>query len=286
MTNSPIIRYIKKNFDELEIAAVMAKVIYDSTAEPQETDLPVLAAVRRAIPGLEESSTKEVGEYLAGLSDDQLAGMVSNVKGVLHELEFIAIENSDGDQVYAALFTETNHAGFDALLLDTETGESFDLQLKATDSESYVQDWMDTYPDGEILVTEEIALEMGLESSGLSNEELTVRTEDFIDRLLEADESATIWSYLPEMTVLSVCVAVFELWRRYQAGRISLRTFKFLAAMVTAQKTLKIGLLTCALAIPIINVAVGAAIVAKLAFGIQDIVEAGGNKVDSYRLAY
>lgn len=285
MNNAPIVRYIKRNFDELEIAAVMAKVIYDSTAEVEETDLPVLAAIRRAIPALDESSTSEIGDYLAGLSDDQLAGLVSNVKGVLHELEFVAIENSDGDQVYAALFTETNHADFDVLLLDAETGDSYDLQLKATNSEGYVQDWIDAHPEGEILVTEEIAAEMGLESSGLPNEELTVRTEDFINRLQEADDSAAIWSYLPEMTVLSISIAIYGLWARYRSGQISLATFKRLAARITAQKTLKIGLLTCALAIPVVNIAVGAAIVAKLLFGLQSIGDSGAQKIDSCRPA-
>ena len=91
MTSSPTIRYIKRNFDELQIAAVMSKVIYDRTAGIEEADLPVLAAIRRANPGLEESSTAEIGDYLAKMSDEQLAGMASNVKGILHEIEFVAI---------------------------------------------------------------------------------------------------------------------------------------------------------------------------------------------------
>jgi hypothetical protein len=285
MTSPPVIRYIKRNFDELEIAAVMAKVIYDSTVGVGEADLPVLAAIRRANPGLEESSAAEIGDYLAKMSDEQLAGMVSNVKGILHEIEFVAIENSDGDQIYASLFADTNHAGFDVSLLDKETGESYELQLKATDSHSYVQDWMEAHPEGDIRVTDEIAAEMGLEGTGLSNDDLTVRTTDFIDHLQEADDSAEIWSYLPELTVLSVSVAVWELWGRYQSGRISLASFKTMAVKLTAQKTLKIGLLTCALAIPVVNVAVGAAIVAKLVFGVQNLAESGGDKIDAYRPA-
>jgi hypothetical protein len=144
---------------------------------------------------------------------------------------------------------------------------------------------MEAHPEGDIRVTDEIAAEMGLEGSGLSNDDLTVRTTDFIDHLQEADDSAEIWSYLPELTVLSVSVAVWELWGRYQSGRISLASFKTMAVKLTAQKTLKIGLLTCALAIPVVNVAVGAAIVAKLVFGVQNLAESGGDKIDAYRPA-
>ena len=64
-------------------------------------------------------------EYLNGLSDSQLQGVVNNVKGILHEIEFAARENNDFDSVRAALFEDTNHQGFDIQLFDKSTGELF-----------------------------------------------------------------------------------------------------------------------------------------------------------------
>ena len=88
-------------------------------------------------------------------------------------MEFVKIENSDGDTITAAMFPETNHKGFDVVMNDSSTGETWEVQLKTTDNQDYVEDWLSKYPDGEILLSEEIASEMGLESSGYSNEELT-----------------------------------------------------------------------------------------------------------------
>ena len=47
------------------------------------------------------------------MSDEQLVGVVSNVKGILHEMEYVRLENTDGDSISAAMFPDTNHKGFE-----------------------------------------------------------------------------------------------------------------------------------------------------------------------------
>jgi hypothetical protein len=100
-----------------------------------DTDAAVLASFQRySDPTRNLEDTKE---YLQDLSDEQINGVVSGVKGILHEMEFVRIE--DGDPITATLFTNTNHPGFDVVLTNSESGEIREVQLKSTDNESYVQ---------------------------------------------------------------------------------------------------------------------------------------------------
>ena len=40
------------------------------------------------------------------MDEDSIGGIVSNVKGILHEMEWVAMENSDGDSVVSGLLLE------------------------------------------------------------------------------------------------------------------------------------------------------------------------------------
>ena len=171
MKKNNFLQYLRTNLDEITIiSSLVALQLEADPSELSEENLMVLSALERATPSLQGVPIEEVRNYLASMNEDQISGIVSNVKGILHEMEFVRLENEDGDNVYAAMYESTNHPGFDVYLVDNNTGESWDIQLKATDSESYVEDWIETHPDGEILVTEELASEMGIGSSGLSNE--------------------------------------------------------------------------------------------------------------------
>jgi hypothetical protein len=57
----------------------------------------VLAALRRTTPDLSHASPEEIGDYLRPMDEDSILGVVNNTKGVLHEMEFVALENEDGD---------------------------------------------------------------------------------------------------------------------------------------------------------------------------------------------
>lgn len=231
----------------------------------------VLAAFKRY--SKETQDMGSVREYLNGMSKDQIGGVVSNVKGILHEMKFVRVENSDGDGVTAAMFPETNHKGFDVVLTDEKTGESWENQLKTTDSADYVQGWMSKYPDGEILVSEEVASELNLSSSGFSNEEITVRVETFVDRLVLTDTNAYIWGLFPTLTLLSVSLVVIELYRRFRCDEITHDQFRSMSLHATGVKAGKFGVLLAALSIPGLNVFVGAALVAKVIYSLTSLSE-------------
>ncbi len=266
---SSTVKFLKTNFDELAIIASL-QAIRDGF-ESTEQDQAVLAAFRRYSGKTQDIDS--VRDYLNALSENQIVGVVSNVKGILHEMEFVSLENSDGDSVTAAMFPETNHKGFDVVLNDYETGESWEIQLKTTDNTDYVEEWMDKYPDGEILVSEEIASELNLPSSGFSNQELTVRVEKFVDRLISEEANTSIWEFFPVLSLLSVSLVVMEMYKRFRSGEITMERFKSMSLRATGIKAGKFAILLAALSIPVLNVVVGAALVAKVIYSLSRSLE-------------
>lgn len=268
MPNSRGLQYLRKNFDSAAIVSALSAVALTDDAEAlEDRDYAVLAALRRSNSVLENAPLPEVQGYLRGLDDDQVPGLVSNVKGILHEMEFVRVENEDGDSVYVSFFDATNHPDTDVQFIDESTGETWEAQLKATDDASYVTDWIDRHPGGEILVTDELANKMELPTSGQSNDQLTTDVEDFVDKMAEADDADTFWDYFPALSLASISLVVWELWQRHQRREIDWSTFKRLSARATGLKVAKIGTIGLLLSIPVVGQVTGALLVAKLLLG-------------------
>jgi hypothetical protein len=258
------IRIFRSNADEAAILAVLAKLKLGDTPAFTESEETVLAALRRSSESFANSSVEEISQTLSSWDEDQIIGLSSNVKGILHELDFARLENEDGDQVLASLFPETTHPGFDIQFQDLDTGDTWAVQLKATDNEAYVSEWLGAHPDGEILVTEEIAEEMDLPTTGFSNEELKVRVDDFLDRMVELSANDSLWNYFPALSAFSVSVALVFLWKRQRAGEIGLDEFKKLAVRMTGLKIAKIASIILLLGIPGVGVVTSVVLVTKL----------------------
>ena len=258
------VQFIKTNFDEILIIGAFESIRggFGTT----ETDQAVLAAFQRYSSQTQDLDS--VQNYLNDLSEDQITGVVSSVKGILHEMEFVKIENSDGDSITAAMFPETNHQGFDVVMNDSSTGDTWEIQLKTTENQEYVQEWLAKYPDGEILLSEEIASAMSLDSSGFSNQELTGRVEDFVDQLISKGVGSSIWDLFPTLSLLSVSFVLLELYKRYQSGEISETEFTEMSVKATGIKVTKFALLMGIMCIPVVNVAVGAALVARVLYSL------------------
>ena len=201
-------RFIKNDIDKAMITGVIASFAFggDQSFSPKEQI--IIDALRRSMIELNFATIEDISEKLSRIDPERMPYLVSHIKGIVHEMEFVEFENEDGDSVFAALHSETNHPGYDVKMFDKNTNESWEIQLKATDDKGYVQDWIAQHPDGEIVVTSEIAEKMDLPSSGLSNEGLTASINDFIDRMIENQEDATIWSYFPYLLPISVALVV------------------------------------------------------------------------------
>ena len=271
-------RYISRRFDEATILAVMAKIAFSPEQALEEGDYAVLAALRRSSEDW-QLPLDQTADRLATYSDEQISGLVSNVKGILHEMEFVQLENSDGDAVFAAQFPDTNHKGVDVQMTDTSSGDTWAVQLKSTDDSQSIMDWMDSNPDSEILVSEELAEKMDIPDSGFSNEDMTMRVEDFVDKMIslqdEADES--LWDYFPPLVAVSAGIIVFELWRRYRTNLITFEQFKWLTLKTLGLKAGKYVALLAAMGVPGLNVVVGAYLLGALVLAITDALDDAPN---------
>lgn len=132
----------------------------------------VFESVRRGYNELEDSSQAEILTYFSNIDPDEQMGHVNNIKGILFEHEYVQKLTEDGIQ--AELFDLTNHPVTDLMLIENDVIID-ELQLKATDSVSYINSTLSEHPDIDIVVTSEVAGLMDSESiidSGISNSAL------------------------------------------------------------------------------------------------------------------
>ena len=127
----------------------------------------------------------------AAKGTESLMGAANNIKGIAHELIYVKTENEDGDTVYAFLPEDTNNPQFDVLTINTETGEQNWEQLKTTMNSDHVNNWIEKYPgsEGSLKVNVEMANKLGFDTSGVSDKELTIDVNNFLDKIIKMDDN-------------------------------------------------------------------------------------------------
>ena len=160
----------------------------------------VLDALRRSKNDLRHATEVKLSEYLNELAPEQLQGVANNVKGIYHELIWVEEYNATHTDTYAELHGSTNHAGSDVVIKSSDTDEILhEYQLKATNNKAYVAEHQEKYEGIDVLPTNEVAEQMGIESSGIDNDTITNRVEivtenmadnTMSDRMVESGELA------------------------------------------------------------------------------------------------
>ena len=244
--------YVRNNFDQGAILTALISIAANGGDKNLTSDESIiLAALRRSAKKFEDASLEEIGEILNSYDENQIPGLVNNVKGILFELEFVEIENNDGDSIFAYQFEQTNYPTYDIQLIDEQTGGIDEIQLKATSSASYVKNWMDEHGEN-IVVTDEVAEELGLDVVGINNEELEVRVEDFIDKMKDVDENS-ITPMLGNIGTISLAISLVFLVKKWMSGEIKRQEFLKTSALITGKKVVKFSIIAMALTIPGIN---------------------------------
>ncbi|MDO6587495.1 hypothetical protein Q4543_18435 [Salipiger sp. 1_MG-2023] len=163
------------------IAVTLQRLIEDGKQAWSVEEHLVIEALRRSSSDLSTASEQDLGSYLARLGPDQLRGVISNVKGIYHEMLFAAAENANGDAVTAHLHETTNHQGSDVFFTSIDGEVIGEVQLKAVASPTEVYDHLATYPGINIRVKEEVAERMmrpDVTGSGFSNEQLDAEVRE------------------------------------------------------------------------------------------------------------
>ena len=92
--------------------------------------------------------------------------------------------NSQDNNLRAELFDEYNHPGSDIKLINTETDEVREFQLKATNYLSYIKEHNKKYKDIDVLATEEVAADApDIGSTGFYNKDLREEVKDTLDKV-------------------------------------------------------------------------------------------------------
>ena len=265
-------RFVRLQWDEIGIATALGHFVasggYGPNLDPEHAY--IVEAIRRSRTDLRDADIEEIRQYVASLDDYQIPGFVNNIKGIAHEIYFVEAENEDGDTVYAYLFEDTNHPDYDVVLLDTSTGETMPLQLKATDNASYVREAVREVGADRVVVTEELADRLGLESSGIENEELEADVHELVDQLLE---DRSLWDYVPGLSAWSLAMVLAELARRYARREITRQQLVTMVGVIGGAKLIKVVLIVAALSTPGLNLVAGAWLIARAIQAVREVYE-------------
>jgi hypothetical protein len=169
----------KSHHEEYLIGGVFYALLTRTAVGNDVESQLILAALRRANNHLTTASEAQLSDYLDDLNDAQLKGLANNVKGIYHEELWVHQYNETHVDTYAELYGDTNHPGADIQIKSSSTHEVVDeIQLKATDNVSYVNEHLERYPDIDLQVTNETAAHMdGVHSSGINNDAITRKTD-------------------------------------------------------------------------------------------------------------
>ena len=223
---------LRNEREALEIAGIAADVGADDLTnlglEP-ESNPQLLEALRLQYPNVDPAS-------LVGRSPEQIEGFVNGVKGKYFEVmvrdrlnagETVGELQLEPGQV-AWLADSPTQKGWDLKIVD-QNGETVEqIQLKATESMSYVKDALERYPEIRVAVPEEVDSEpIGIIGTNISNSMLEATTEEQIAELSENDISNALdiaaEFAIDVIPITSALIIGVTEGRQYLMGRAALR---------------------------------------------------------------
>lgn len=153
-------------------------------------------------------------ESLAGRSPESLAGAISGWKGKLFEVE-VEQRLNNGEWVgdlhldagqHAELAASATQPGWDIQIFDDDGSVASAIQLKATESVSYIHHALERYPDTPILATHEVAMKMvhdGVIDSGIDVDTLTDSIHDHVADATTDTLSDGVMGAMPVSVILA-----------------------------------------------------------------------------------
>ncbi len=184
-------------------------------------------------------------ESLTEYSTEQLQGIISAWKGKYFEV-IVRDKMNNGEWVgdvhleqgQQAILADTPvQEGWDLQILNADGTIAQELQLKATNSLSYVKEALEKYPDIDVLTTEEISntLSENILSSNISNDDLSDSITEPLESLLDTPLGDVAEAVLPGLPF--ILIAVGE-GRHIMTGRKSFE----LAASSLIERSVKTGI--------------------------------------------
>lgn len=228
---------------------------------------------------------------LSNMTSEQLNGIVSNWKGKLFEID-IRDKLNNGEIVgdvflekgqYAVIADKVNQPGWDLQILNSDGTIANEIQLKATESLSYINQAFTKYPDIEIISTSEVAvLNDRLINSGISNSEFQSSITEPIQNLFDTTTENLIESILPGLPFL---IIVGTEGRKYFIGKQDFNE-SFSKSINRGLKTgVSIGVGSLLIYLTDSGLfSIPATVLTRMGFEIRNIRKANFNLVDSFKI--
>lgn len=222
-------RFIKANRESLldiTVAAASAQVAVGDG--PEDIDPLLLKAIHDTNPTLTEKN-------LFALDGDALQGAVNTAKGKY--FEYLVVDRlNQGQQVgplllepgqQAVLAESMTQPGWDLRIEDEHGAVVEYLQLKATDSVSYIRSALERYPDFQILATGEVADSGLVLDSGITDQELRTQVYMGVDAVDVSLSESFLDHFHPLLPLAAM--ALYE-GRQLWVGQQSIDGFKLALA--------------------------------------------------------
>ncbi|TPV31938.1 hypothetical protein FJ651_14080 [Paucihalobacter ruber] len=203
-------KYIKRKRESL-VDSILAATAISSIFSNQGIDYEALTPQMKEAFNL--SFPNKNIEDLELLDSEQLSGIISNWKGKLFEIHVRDKLNS-GELVgdiqletgqYAEIAGDLNQPGWDLQIFNSDGTIADALQLKATNSLSYINEAFEKYPDIDIISTSEISrMNNDLINSDISLEELQTNLTEPIKPLFDSFGEDVLDSILPGLPFLII----------------------------------------------------------------------------------
>ncbi|GAA4292556.1 hypothetical protein [Aestuariibaculum suncheonense] len=155
-------------------------------------------------------------DELENLDSEQLTGIISNWKGKLFEIE-VRDKLNNGELVgdiqletgqYAVIADELNQPGWDLEIFNADGTVAEALQLKATNSLSYINEAFEKYPDIDIISTLEISeFNEDLINSNITLEDLEAELHEPLEALNDSFGEDIIESIIPGLPFLIISLS-------------------------------------------------------------------------------
>ena len=270
------------NIDVMMIMGVMNNIRNNQVLSSPEEFMVLEALIRSTNKVTDLPSAINYVKEMSEKGQESLLGMSNNLKGILHEIQYVYDENNDGDQIFAIQAESTNQPGVDVYLFDSETGNGEWVQLKTTMNIQHITDWLEKNPglNESIIVNEEMAQKLGLQSSGMKDVDLTFRTEDVVNKIIEHESTLNeIISASVPLSVISVALIIYQLNKKYKSNEITKDQFISMSAKMSGLKVSKIVLILSLLAVPILGQIVAVALISQLILGAAGIFKVTKEKL-------
>lgn len=206
--------------DAAATAISMNAIIYADTIDYSAFTPQMMEAFSLSNPN------SEITDRLASLdfdNSDEVAGFLSNWRGKYFEV-LVRDELNSGGQVgdlvlaegqTAVLAENLSQPGWDLQIVSGTGLPVNELQLKATDSISYVKGAIERYPGIDVLTTDEVAasvIDEAVISSGVSNAELSEDLSEPLDGVLDSPLQDAIETFGMGLPVLLIAGTEGTMW--------------------------------------------------------------------------